>query len=97
MLIEGNGNVVHRIIQEITIHPSRLVDFDDSFLGRSELRLARCVHMPNISGEFRPVRSAQKGLHEEVVLDIDDNFLLEFLKKRECQAAVWHISLFYSR
>ena len=39
--------------------------------------------MPNISGEFRPVRSAQKGLHEEVVLDIDDNFLLEFLKKRD--------------
>ena len=50
------------------------------------------------------MRSAQKGLHEEVVLGIDDNFLfdfsfrIEFLKKRDRgQATVWHISLFYSR
>jgi hypothetical protein len=102
VLIEGNGNVVHRIIQEITIHPSRLVDFDDSFLGRSELRSARCVHMPNIFGEFRPVQRGQKGLHVEVVWHIDDNvifdfsFRIEFLKKRDRgrQAAVWHLSLF---
>ena len=44
---KGNGNVVHLFLQELVIHSSRLIDFDDPFLGNSELRSASCVHMPS--------------------------------------------------
>ena len=59
VLQEGNGNVVDRILQKITILSSRLVDFDDSFLDRSKLRSPRGVHMQNIFGGFRPWTSGR--------------------------------------